>query len=143
VTPIAAGGILYLPAGNRVVALDGDTGKEIWGYAPPDGPLTARGLAYWPGDGDHPPRIVFTAGRKMIALEAGTGKPDVFFGTRGAVDLTVAYNGVPTIYKNVVVIGATVGELPTGPPGNSRAYDARTGAKLWEFHSVPQPGEPG
>src|SRR6185436_673430 len=31
----------------------------------------------------------------------------------------------------------------TGPAGNTRAYDARTGAKIWEFHSVPQPGETG
>ncbi|MFO1409948.1 MAG: PQQ-binding-like beta-propeller repeat protein, partial [Steroidobacteraceae bacterium] len=36
-----------------------------------------------------------------------------------------------------------VAEMPVGPPGNSRAYDARSGAKLWEFHTVPQPGEPG
>ena len=31
----------------------------------------------------------------------------------------------------------------SGPPGDSRAYDARTGAKLWDFHSVPRPGEVG
>ncbi len=36
-----------------------------------------------------------------------------------------------------------MGELPVGPPGDSRAYDARTGQKLWEFHSVAQPGEVG
>src|SRR5208282_1622698 len=50
---------------------------------------------------------------------------------------------VPTIYKNVAMIGATVGEVPAGPPGDSRAYDARTGKKLWDFHSVPRPGEFG
>ena len=50
------------------------------------------------------------------------------------------WNGVPTIYKNVVVLGATAGEVPLGPPGDTRAFDARTGTKLWEFHTVPQPG---
>ena len=39
----------------------------------------------------------------------------------------VPYNGTPTIYRNVVVIGANVNEVPQGPPGNPRAYDARTG----------------
>ena len=59
-------------------------------------------------------------------------------------EITVPWNGVPTVYKNVVVLGATVGELPTtGPSGDTRAFDARTGAKLWEFHTVPRPGEKG
>ena len=30
-----------------------------------------------------------------------------------------------------------------GQPGDTRAYDARTGAKLWDFHTVPRPGEVG
>jgi quinoprotein glucose dehydrogenase len=33
--------------------------------------------------------------------------------------------------------------MPRGESGDSRAYDARTGAKLWQFHTVPQPGEVG
>ena len=49
----------------------------------------------------------------------------------------VAYQGVPTIFKNSVMVGAATGEyVPLGTAGNSRAFDARTGAKLWEFHSV-------
>src|SRR5258708_1595225 len=32
VTPIVVNGVMYLPAGNRVVALDPETGKEVWGY---------------------------------------------------------------------------------------------------------------
>ncbi len=27
--------------------------------------------------------------------------------------------------------------------GSARAYDVRTGKKLWEFHTIPQKGEPG
>jgi hypothetical protein len=59
------------------------------------------------------------------------------------VDLTVGYTGVSTIYKNVVMLGAAVPETPPGLPGDSRAFDANTARKLWEFHSVPQPGERG
>ncbi len=30
--------------------------------------------------------------------------------------------------------------MPQGPAGNPRAFDARTGKKLWEFQTVPKPG---
>ena len=32
VTPIVVNGVMYFPAGNRVVALDPETGAEIWRY---------------------------------------------------------------------------------------------------------------
>ena len=47
-----------------------------------------------------------------------------------------------TIAGDVAVIGAATLENPIGVPGNPRAFDARTGKKLWEFNTVPQPGEP-
>ena len=53
------------------------------------------------------------------------------------------YNSVPLVYKNVVVVGANTPPGTIGGIGNPRAFDARTGAKLWEFSSVPQPGEVG
>src|ERR1700678_2046597 len=30
VTPIVVNGVMYLPAGNRVLALDPETGAEVW-----------------------------------------------------------------------------------------------------------------
>src|SRR5579862_4656065 len=36
VTPIVVNGVMYLPAGNRVIALDPETGKEVWRYDLPD-----------------------------------------------------------------------------------------------------------
>ena len=142
VTPIVVNGVMYITAGNRVLALDPDTGKEIWKYEVTGGNPSARGVTYWPGDTDNPPRIIFTAGRRMIGLNARTGKIDPGFGKEGEVDLVVPYNSPPTIYKNTLFLGANVGEQPaTGAPGDTRAYDARTGAKKWEFHSVPRPGE--
>src|SRR5205814_5681077 len=94
--------------------------------------------------GVNPARIIFTAGRRLMAVNAITGEASAGFGQDGGVDIQVPWNGVPIIYKNVAVLGATVGEISQGgDPGDSRAFDVRTGAKLWEFHSVPQPGEPG
>src|SRR5579863_6630253 len=141
-TPIVVNGVMYLAGGNQVIAFDGDTGKEVWHYDVQMGPT--RGVAYWPGDKDNKPRIIFTTfNRKMIALDAATGMPVSSFGTNGIVDLTVGYNGVPTIYKNLAFLGASVGELPVGPAGDTRAYDVVTGKFVWTFHTVPQPGEVG
>lgn len=144
VTPIVVNGVMYLTAGNRVVALEPETGKEIWSYEPKGPGLSRRAVAYWPGDQNNPPRIIFTIGRNMMALNANTGKVDPGFGNEGTVDLVIPYQSAPTVYKNVLFVGANVGEIQVGnQPGNTRAYDARTGAKLWEFHNVPQPGETG
>ncbi len=143
-TPIVMDGVMYLPAGSRVLALNADSGQLVWEYKLPGFNTTARGVAYWPGDGKTPPRIIFTAGPRLVALNAATGEPPAAFGKDGVVDIKVGWNGVPLIYKNAVLLGASVGELSQGgDPGDSRAFDALTGAKLWEFHSVPRPGELG
>jgi quinoprotein glucose dehydrogenase len=142
-TPIVVNGVMYISAQTRVMALDPVSGNELWRYEVSNGQASPRGVAYWPGDHQNPPRILFTAGRNLVALNANTGKVDPGFGKEGTVDIAVPYNGVPTIFKNVVMVGASTGEREDGPPGNTRAYDAKTGAKLWEFVSVPGPGEPG
>src|SRR5262245_46604021 len=153
-TPIVVNGVMYMPSGNRVVALEPETGKEIWSYPLASGLASFRGVAYWPGDGNNPPRILFTSLRKMIALDARTGAVDPKFGRNGEVDLQVGYTGVPLVFRNMIFIGAMIfgpGEqhldagtyIATGPPMNPRAYDARSGDKLWEFHSIPLPGEFG
>lgn len=140
-TPIVVGGIMYLPAANQVVALEPETGRSIWNY--PIAGVSRRGVAYWPGDANNPPRIVFAAGRRLIALNARTGQLDPGFGREGEVDMVIPYNSVPLVYKNAVIVGANTVAGNPAAPGNARAYDARSGAQLWEFSSVAQPGEPG
>ena len=134
---------MYISTQTRVVALNPESGKEIWSYDVAGGQASPRGVAYWPGDRQNPARIMFTAGRNLVALNAGTGKLDPGFAKEGILDMVVPYNGVPTIFKNLVLVGASTGEKENGPPGNSRAFDARTGAKLWEFQSIPGPGQVG
>ena len=89
------------------------------------------------------PRILLTAGARLVALDAATGRPAAGFGRDGMVEILVPWNGVPVIYKNVAILGATTGEVPLGSPGDTRAFDVRTGAKVWQFHNVPLPGETG
>ncbi len=68
---------------------------------------------------------------------------DTSFGTNGYAELGVPWGGVPLVYKNIVIVGSNNGEVTLGPmPGDTRAFDARTGAKLWTFASVAQPGDP-
>src|SRR3984957_12938797 len=143
-TPIVVKGVLYLAAFHYVTALDPETGKEIWRHELTEGAPSKRGVAYWPGDTGNPPRLIFTSGSKMIALNANNGKIDPGFGNEGTVELTVPYNSAPVVYRNLLIVGANTPEAPaTGPAGDTRAYDARTGKKLWDFHSVRRPGEPG
>ena len=143
-TPIAIGGVLYITTVNAVLALEPESGKELWRYPVNGSQPSRRGVSYWPGDPNNSPRIIFTTGRRMVGLNAKTGKLDPGFGKEGEVDLEVPYDSPPVIYKNVLLVGANTGEAPaTGQAGDTRGYDARTGAKMWAFHSVPQPGEPG
>ena len=154
ITPIVVDGIMYMPSGDRVVALSPETGQEIWVHELEEGLASFRGVSYWAGDDEHSPRIFFTSLRKIIALNASDGTPAVDFGEQGEIALEVPYAGAPTIVGNTIVIGANFfgpGERhigpqltePRGQPGNSRAFDAVTGRKLWEFVTIPRPGEPG
>jgi quinoprotein glucose dehydrogenase len=142
-TPIVVDGVMYLPTADAVVALDPTTGDEIWRHSLEQGRPSRRGVAYWPGNQEATPRIVFTSGARLVALDATTGGPVPDFGDAGEVDLAVPYNSVPLVYENIVVVGANTPRGARGGVGNARAYDAGSGAKLWEFSSVPQPGEVG
>jgi glucose dehydrogenase len=161
VVPIVVNGVMYLPSGNRVVALEPETGKEIWRYELPEGLASFRGVAYWPGDpsttlgaGGVPARIFFTSLRKLIALRADTGALARDFADGGILDLEIPYAGVPVLYRNVILMGSNFfgpGERHIGPhlttsrgeKGDVHAYDARTGKKVWDFHTIPRRGEVG
>ena len=74
--PIMVGGILYTPTFHHtIVALEPETGKEIWKYElgrAVAAPL--RGVTYWAGDKENPAEILAgTSDGKLIALNAKTG----------------------------------------------------------------------
>ncbi|HMB72742.1 MAG TPA: PQQ-binding-like beta-propeller repeat protein, partial [Gammaproteobacteria bacterium] len=144
-TPIVVDGIMYLPvSGHEVVALEAASGTEIWRTAlPARQGSDARGVAWWPGDGEHGPRILVMAGPTLIALEAANGQLVGDFGRNGVVQVVVPWRGVPVIHDNVAILGAYPGEINRGLPGDTRAFDVRTGEHVWTFHTVPLPGEVG
>jgi quinoprotein glucose dehydrogenase len=169
-TPLMVGGIVYSTIGTRraVVALDAATGEQIWMHSEREGKrgdsaprqLSGRGLSYWT-DGRSARIVYVTPGYQMVALDAKTGIPAAGFGKNGIVDLKteddqavdidtgeIGLHATPIIAKDVIVVGAA--HLPGGSPksrihekGFIRGYDARTGKRLWIFHTIPQPGEFG
>jgi glucose dehydrogenase len=158
VTPIMAGGMVFAPTTQRtVVALEPETGKEIWKYELAAGAASPlRGVTYWAGDKQNPARIFFGSGDgKLIALIAKTGKLAPGFGNEGMVNLragiadkfpkTSYHISTPgSIYRDLIITGSQGQEdVHDGPVQDVRAWDVRTGKLVWQFHTVPHPGEPG
>ena len=117
-TPIVVNGVMYLPVrGHQVLALDAETGEEIWRYQMPTTvTTTARGVAYWPGDGDIRARILLTAGPRLLALDAATGQPAAGFGRDGVDRDLVPWNGVPLIYSTSRSSAPTRASARSGRP---------------------------
>jgi quinoprotein glucose dehydrogenase len=155
--PIMVNGILYTPTVHRsIVALEPETGQEIWKYDLGKVAAPLRGVTYWEGDKVTPPQILAgTSDGRLLALNAKTGKLVPGFGTEGAVDLRAgvadkfpgaAYHMASPgmIYRNLIVTGAQGKEDdPDGPAMDVRAWDLRTGKLVWSFHTIPHPGEDG
>jgi quinoprotein glucose dehydrogenase len=171
-TPLMVGGTIYATAGSRraVIALDAATGELKWLHGEREGArgaaaprqLSGRGVGYWT-DGKEARILYVTPGYRLIALDAKTGQPVSGFGRGGAVDLKtdfdqkilpdlttgeVGLQSAPVIAGNVVVIGAAFREGMTpktmaNNKGYVRAYDVRTGKRLWTFHTIPLKGEFG
>jgi len=155
VTPLVMNGVMYIATPYyRVAAVDSSTGKELWSYRLPSGNPSARGVEYWPGDGQTPPQIVFgSSDGKLYSLNAKTGAPNEAFGDKGIVNLDTpeilqgqpGSNGLsspPIVYKNLVITGGRTQENPPkGPAGDVRAWDMRSGKLVWTFRSIPRPGE--
>lgn len=169
-TPLMVHGIIYTTAGSRraVVALDAQTGEELWMHSEQEGKraqnsprqLSGHGVAYWT-DGTQERILYVTTGYRLVALDAKTGIPVQSFGKNGIVDLKedddqeidletgeVGLHSTPVVAKDVVIVGAAhkEGARPVSYKhikGYVRGFDVRTGKRLWIFHTIPKPGEYG
>jgi quinoprotein glucose dehydrogenase len=157
-TPVVVRGLLYSTTGaGRAFALRAATGEEVWKFDPSAGVGRGgggvnRGVVYWASGENR--RILFTAGSRLYALDAATGVTIASFGTGGWIDLTkglgrdsanqsVTATSPGVIFNDLIIQGTRVGEGDGSAPGHVRAYDVRTGALRWTFHTIPQPGEYG
>jgi quinoprotein glucose dehydrogenase len=170
-TPLMVGGVIYATGGQRrsVVALDAESGELLWAHREDEGERgqfaprlgSGRGVSYWT-DSKGDDRIIYvTPGYRMIGLDAKTGNPIRSFGKNGVIDLKtdndqeldltmadIGLNATPIIAKDTIVVGAAGREGATPYKLDNgkcyvRAYDVRTGKRLWIFHTIPKKGEPG
>ncbi|MCC6155851.1 MAG: PQQ-binding-like beta-propeller repeat protein, partial [Candidatus Hydrogenedentes bacterium] len=154
--PIVVDGLLYgVSAERNIFALDAATGKEKWRFTPPDpqaGSSVLRGVQYWEAGRDK--RLMVAIGHHVYALHARSGKQIKDFGKDGAIDLKEHYDrdvsklsiGVTTpgaIYKDIMIMSVRLQESHPAAPGDVMAFNVRTGKKVWEFHTIPRPGEFG
>ena len=152
--PLVVGDVLYgYTPTHKTFAVNAGTGAQLWVFdSGIRGSGPNRGLMYWASGND---RRVFSAVDNFIyALDATTGKPIDSFGANGRIDLrenlgrdpqlqNVRMTSPGVVYRDLMIVGARLGEsLPTSP-GDVRAYDVRSGALGWSFHTIPHPGELG
>ena len=154
--PIVVDGTMYVVAKNRsIVALNAETGEELWIHARL-GNIPTRGLNFWQSADGTEKRILFVTNNYLQALDAETGQSVLSFGENGLVDLKEgvsgrdpdSFGGVQSstpgvVFGDLVIVGSAPGENFINAPGHIRAYNAQTGAHAWTFHTVPQPGEFG
>ncbi len=160
-TPLVIDGVMYITTPFcRLIALEPETGKELWSFDPkiqkdrPYNLFINRGAAYW-SSGKQKRLFVGTLDGRLFAIDAMTGKPVPSFGNEGWIDMRkgvadpyprAAYGltSPVTVYKDLVITGALASDgEPQGPSGDVRAFDARTGKLVWRFHVVPHAGEFG
>jgi glucose dehydrogenase len=158
---------------RAVIALDGKTGEVIWVHSMREGKraavsprqLSGRGVSYWT-DGKGDERVVYvTTGYRLVELNAKTGAVVPTFGKDGIVDLKVGVvkgkgeqidletgeigvHSTPAVVKDTIIVGSAMREGATVSTHNNtkglvRAFDARTGKLLWQFNTIPKPGEYG
>ena len=142
-TPLVVDGIMYLTQPpNDAWALDTETGRPYWRYrrSLPErinvccGQVN-RGLAML---GDR--LFMGTVDAHLVALDRKTG--NLLWDVEVA-DYTKGYSltAAPLVVKDKLIVGMAGGEY--GVRGFLDAYDPATGKRLWRFHTIPGPGEPG
>ncbi len=142
-TPLVVDGIMYLTRPeNDIFALDAGTGRVLWAYSYRNPERTYnccgkvnRGLALLGTT-----LYMNTLDMHVVAVDAKSGrelwKTEMFDYTAAG---GYAATGAPLVVKDKLIVGMAGGEHPVS--GFLDAYDARTGKRVWRFHTIPQPGE--
>jgi quinoprotein glucose dehydrogenase len=152
--PIVVGRVMYAytPA-HKAIALDAATGKLLWTFDPGiTGTGANRGMMAWRSGNEA--RVFAAVDNFVYALDPATGLRLEGFGKAGRIDLrenlgrdpasqSVRLTTPGVVWNDLMILGGRVAEALPASPGFVRAYDVRSGALRWTFHTIPQPGEPG
>ena len=123
------------------------------------GAVGTRGMNYWRSADGRDRRLLYIAGGHLTAVDARTGQTITAFGQDGRVDLRVALaaagfsianlsplqtSNPGRVFEDLIIVSLPAqGCGYDSNPGDVHAYDVRTGALRWVFHSLPADGEPG
>jgi alcohol dehydrogenase (cytochrome c) len=144
VTPVVAGGVMFVTAANDAYALDARTGRTIWHYSRPitEGLIDDasshhnRGVGLW-----HSRLFMETDNAHLLCLDARSGHLlwDVAYAPQD--NKNYGATSAPLVVKDKVVVGTSGGD--DGVRGFVVAFNAETGKEAWRFWTIPAPGEPG
>ncbi len=153
--PVILNAVLYaMSPKQRAFALDAATGKELWSLDPTGGNFTGPRIRYR-GVVVHDGRLYFNYRYRLFSIDAKTGQKALGWGNdsgwvdlraglgRPVAGLSVSASTPGVIFKDMLIIGTSVPEALPSAPGDVRAYDVKTGALRWSFHTIPHPGELG
>ena len=133
--PAIADGLLFTASsGHHIVALNAETGKEVWKFDPGFKFPAKRGIVWWPGTAEIKPRIYFPAGDRLFALDASTGRPSAGFGG-GSVKVGFEGRIAPAIAKGVIVHASLEPAV--------HGFDVVTGKLLWSTSLLAKDKPPG
>lgn len=143
-SPIIANGVVYIATPHdNVLALDGRTGAVKWAFA--YHPAYVLAYAVSRGVGLSGGKVFLgTQDCRVLALDAATGKLlwNVL-GCRGQTGPESTENSWYSMaaypYDGAVYLGTAGGDF--GDIGIVSAFDENTGKRLWDWHTVPNPGE--
>jgi alcohol dehydrogenase (cytochrome c) len=143
-SPIVVDGVIYMTGNaNMAWAIDARTGKELWRYKR----QLPTGLSYGGGNTGNRGFAVLgdslfmgTLDAHLIAIDRHSG--DILWDVvLDDYKLGHAALSAPVVVKDKVIMGNSGGDMASR--GFLDAYDAKTGARLWRFYTIPAPGEPG
>jgi alcohol dehydrogenase (cytochrome c) len=143
VTPVVVDGIMFVTSANDAWALDSQTGREIWHHTRPitEGLIDDasqhhnRGVAVWGNK-----VFMETDNAHLLCLDARSGHLlwDIAY-TDG--NPNYGATSAPLVVKGKVIVGTSGGD--DGVRGFVSAFDAETGKLVWQFWTIPAPGEHG
>lgn len=163
-TPVIADGkLIVCTPFNRIIALDPSTGEEQWVFDPNVSTgqklpfqYVCRGISQWIDskgiEETHCKHRLFIPVNdlRVIAIDAGDGKLCKDFGDNGTVHIEqsrpaafegeIRLNSPVAVVNDVIVVGSTIvdGYRADAPFGTVKAFDAKTGHKVWEFDPIPK-----
>jgi alcohol dehydrogenase (cytochrome c) len=139
--PTVYNGVMYVVNGKWTIAIDVETGRQIW-RTPVEIESGITRAAFNRGAATIYNGKVFrvTIDNHVLALDMKTGKP---LWNQKFADAKEGYysTGGPIVANGVLISGVAGGESTTR--GFLDGWDPDTGKKLWRRYTIPAPGEPG